>query len=122
MKNTEEIPNTKNVVIWPEKILNEIRMVERFDADHKEIIPVSNVKQKSPSLSFYINESVEYYMFVILGSIIWCVVARSTLIALKFPFHKHFFEVIIIYTVPIFIFMLVFYLLDITVPSKKKED
>jgi hypothetical protein len=117
-----EVPNTKNVIIWPEKILNEIRRVEKFDQTNKEIDAIPRKLKKSNSFKlFNFLESCEYYAFVVLGSVMWILLARAILIWQRFPFHRHPFEIILIYTVPILLLLLVLFLLDMHFQKRKVE-
>jgi hypothetical protein len=131
---SKEEPNTKNVVIWPEKILKEIRRVEDFDLKEKRRKPIKrtvssgerNVSKSSRLLLLpFQTERLEYYLFIAVGSITWILIANAILRWHKFPFHKHPLEIILIYFLPIIFIALLLYVVDFGVersnPIKKKS-
>lgn len=46
-------------------------------------------------------EQLEFYLFIIIASGVWCFLAYFTLKTLKFPFHAHPYETTVIFVVPV---------------------
>lgn len=117
-RQTKEIPNTKNVVVWPEEILKQIRIVEAYDMAQERTTEKSShahpnkSNMKEIKRAPMISENFEYYAFLTIGSIVWLLVARAVLKWHKFPFHRHIIEVGLIYTCPILIIILLLYCVD----------
>lgn len=118
--NSKEEPNTKNVVIWPEKIRNQIRLVEEYDKlenlkfrqkniEKTQQDEINNLKLKHNAIN---HERIEYYIFLIFGSLIWLLIAHTILKWHQFPFHKHVYESLLIYFCPLILIIIVLYLLD----------
>jgi hypothetical protein len=126
-RQTKEIPNTKNVVVWPEDILKQIRIVEAYDRAEARESEISFRLDKNDTYDnkrvALISENFEYYIFLIIGSAIWIIVARAILKWQKFPFHRHMVEVCLIYTCPILIIIVLLYFVDFgTRRSRTKES
>jgi hypothetical protein len=126
-RQTKEIPNTKNVVVWPEDILKQIRIVEAYDRAEARESEISSRLDKNDTYDnkrvALISENFEYYIFLIIGSAIWIFVARAILKWQKFPFHRHMVEVCLIYTCPILIIIVLLYFVDFgTRRSRTKES
>jgi hypothetical protein len=131
--HTKEEPNTKNVVIWPENIRNQIKLVEEYDklekyrqkqADRNKYHSIEEqeeelrIKQNTPIN----NERIEYYIFLTFGSLIWLLIAHTILKWHQFPFHKHVLESLVIYFCPLIAIFFVLFLLDfgISLQNTKK--
>jgi hypothetical protein len=133
--STKEEPNTKNVIIWPENIRNQIKLVEEYDklekyrhkhqSDSKKIHSREEQEELGIKKTMSINnERIEYYIFLIFGSLIWLLVAHTILKWHQFPFHKHVIESLIIYFCPLIAIILVLFLLDfgISLQNAKKHN
>ena len=113
---TKEEPNTKNILIWPENIRNKENN-EKYYKNNKE------KKEKIEKININ-NEKIEYYLFIIFGSLLWLVIAHTILKWHQFPIQKHIFESFLIYICPIFIIIFVLFLLDFGIAKSniKKEN
>ena len=117
-RKSKEIPNTKNVVVWPDEILDQIRLVEAYDrvqkrasAERKSVSGGQSIDDEHRRHTI-ISENAEYYLFLIFGSMIWILVARAILKWQQFPFQRHMIEVCLIYTCPILFIILLLYFVD----------
>jgi hypothetical protein len=131
-QSTKEEPNTKNVIIWPEKIRDQIRIVEQYDQIEKLRFRQKNNDEKKSNQEKEIiaqqssinNERIEYYIFLVFGSLIWLLIAHTVLKWHQFPFHKHVYESLVIYLCPLVVIFFVLFLLDfgITRLDVKKQN
>ena len=129
-----EVPNTSGVVIWPDKILNEIKMLEQYDrvqrrkaaqqhATEKENIPVEDdfLVEK-----LGLSERFEFYMLLTLVAFLWWGGSYYLLKLHKFPFHKHYFEALAIFLCPVIFIVVMFIVIDKIYDhlhrSKEKKD
>lgn len=112
----KEEPNTKNIIIWPENIRNEEKLNNKIKLN-------LNKENNKIKLNYYNNERIEYYIFIIFGSLIWLVIAHTILKWHQFPIHKHPYESFFIYIFPIFVIIFVLFLLDFGISkSNIKKD
>jgi uncharacterized membrane protein YhdT len=129
-----EVPNTNGVVIWPEKILNEIKMLEQFDKaqKRKEVHFVDDSTSLPVEEEFLVeklgfSETFEFYLMLAAVAVIWWTGAYFMLKQHKFPFHRHYFEAAAIFLCPV-IFIFVFFILVDTAynyfdrKNKNKKD
>jgi hypothetical protein len=113
-----EVPNTNGVVIWPEKILNEIKMLEQFDkAQRKEDshhVEELEFKEEDDFLveKLGFSESFEFYLMLLIVAVVWWAGAYYLLKQHKFPFHKHYIEAVAIFVCPVVFIVVVFSVLD----------
>jgi hypothetical protein len=115
-----EVPNTDGVVIWPEKILNEIKILEQFDKAQRKreshnlhhALEDHEVNNEEDFLveKLGFSESFEFYLMLIVVSLIWWAGAYYVLKQHKFPFHKHYIEAAAIFVCPV-IFIVVFFII-----------
>mmetsp|Transcript_8904 Transcript_8904/g.13366 ORF Transcript_8904/g.13366 Transcript_8904/m.13366 type:complete len:125 (-) Transcript_8904:397-771(-) len=120
MKTYKEEPNTKSVIVWPDEILQEIKRVEEYDSWRRKRKGLLRRGSSSvESRSVFYTEEYEYYVFVLVGSVLWILLAHTTLKWHKFPFHMHTIECTLIYTFPIFLIILTLYFLDFGIERNK---
>ena len=112
-----EIPNTNGVVIWPEKILNEIKMLEHYDKvqKRKEVVMKQEYERKQMENDEFLveklgfTEKFELYTLLIVVAFIWWGGTYYVLKRQKFPYHRHYFEAVAIYICPV-IFIVCFFI------------
>mmetsp|Transcript_15722 Transcript_15722/g.15859 ORF Transcript_15722/g.15859 Transcript_15722/m.15859 type:complete len:129 (-) Transcript_15722:121-507(-) len=128
MFGIKEEPNVKNLVIWPAGSLE-----DRQNEARRRLRRTQRIHDQQKSLFWYemqslytmAGEYIEYYLFFFGGSVAWIFFVRFALKILKFPFHRHFLEVCIIYTVPILILLATLILIDkrfTRLEDEEKED
>lgn len=113
----KEVPNTNGVVIWPEKILKEIKMLEQFDKAQKRKEALINNEILNEEEDFLVekfgfSESFEFYLMLVVVALVWWVLVYYVLKLHKFPFHKHYFEALAIFICPVVFIFVLFSLLD----------
>mmetsp|Transcript_25561 Transcript_25561/g.43107 ORF Transcript_25561/g.43107 Transcript_25561/m.43107 type:complete len:152 (-) Transcript_25561:119-574(-) len=113
----KEVPNTNGVVIWPEKILNEIKMLEQFDKAQKRKEVHFNDEVISEEEDFLVeklgfSESFEFYLMLVVVALVWWAAAYYVLKLHQFPFHKHYFEALAIFICPVLFIIVLFSLVD----------
>lgn len=130
-----EVPNTSGVVIWPEKILNEIKMLEQYDRAQrkKEFHPVVDRDERNDGEEDFLveklgfSESFEFYLMLTVVALVWWAGAYFLLKQHKFPFHKHYIEAAAIFVCPVLFIVVFFSILDRVYnnyfyDSKNKKD
>lgn len=113
-----EVPNTSGVVIWPEKILNEIKMLEQFDKAqrkkeaHHKVEPDNKGEDDFLVEKLGLSESFEFYLMLTIVAFVWWGGAYFLLKQHKFPFHKHYIEAAAIFLCPVVFIIVLFSVLD----------
>ena len=115
--NSSEVPNTNGIVIWPDKILNEIKRLEQFDRAQKRKEAQRAEEEEDEVEEFFVeklglSESFEFYMMLVLFSVVWWVGVYYVLKLHKFPFHRHYFEAAAIFILPVVMIFVIFSFVD----------
>lgn len=145
----KEEPNTNGVIAWPNATVDEFSpsrlgkarrksrdpagmyadglntpgSIDGNQEDEFEESVTDYVSLTVSPLSRYWGEKVEFSLMFFLGSVAWVMGVNYGLRYLKFPFHLHQKEVIVMYTMPIFIVYAVLKLIDrMTVPPGPQDQ
>lgn len=111
----KEVPNTNGVVIWPEKILNEIKMLEQYDKAQRR--KESDNTFSTDEEDFLVerlglSESFEFFVMLVIVALIWWAGAYYVLKQHKFPFQRHYFEAAAIFVCPVLFIVALFSIVD----------
>ena len=87
------------------------------DRDHDKEVEERN--EEFYSKMYKLWERLEYYAFLLIGSVLWYVVVFKVLDWHRFPFHLYPTELWLIVIVPIFIIVCLLYLMDRIFPTKE---
>ena len=122
---SKELPNTKDVLVWPvgsvpddnvrPKRRLSINSNQSSDSDDRETA-IFSLKSK------WWGQKFEFSMFFFLGSLIWILSVQYVLKFLQFPVHKHPVELLLIYCVPILLVYSLLRLVDIITPIEQSPQ
>lgn len=115
-----ELPNTRNIVVWPKGSVADEKKPKR-EKVASTVDPESSFSFESLRLSSWWTEKHEFTLFFCVGSVIWIWLVKAALRWLKFPVHRHSREVYLFYCLPLIVLFLVLYVFDFifNVTSKK---
>jgi hypothetical protein len=133
----KEEPNTKNVKVWPSGFVvpdsDSLSKKARRSSGGKAAVYSSTITSPSSDANdiyeteeeaitskkrSWWKESYEFSLLFFVGSITWIFVVKTLLTWLRFPFHKHNTELMMIYIIPIVILFLLMNILESFYSSK----
>lgn len=127
MKAIKEEPNTPNVIVWPKGFKDSSDIKNNFNSEDrsdnktsKQLFNDNDDNSNNSNNLFWIK--IEKYFFIFCGSSLWIFVVIKLLKYLKFPFHRHYWEVVCMIIIPILFIIILINLLDRQLAIQKKSD
>lgn len=116
-----ELPNTKNIVVWPKGSVLDSKRPRKSKQDYAATGAESVSFLSSFDIGSWWNEKYDFSLFFFIGSAIWVWLLRAALRWLKFPVHRHTREVYLFYIAPIVVLFLLLYTFDFVFAIRGKK-